>query len=383
MFLSREYENQVKVCLDLLKNAFAFTLLLLLLSCGGGGASSTLAPPSTPPTTPPVTPTVPQEELKPAPKGIYHSAGIISGSNTPSTLVRSDINDKSYIAGTLVRVGWNILNPEEGVFDFSSIEKEFEQAALFNTFINLAIVDSKEIPAYVLEKCQTFVYTFRTETDQTTCLPWDQEYQKYKRELISALGDRFDEEPTLSAVYFTYAAMTNGIEMHWRVDESEYAATGYTAEKLAQAYNDVMDMYIDAFLKTSIIMEIHEVFNEANLAESAFAHCYDAIGERCGVAIWWCASRMATDPKEAEYKVYHIAKQATSKSFGLCQSIGSFTDSPERFDQGQGWTTEEAFEIEMNFFIDEGFTSFELWTSDITNPNLISIIQNEIVPRLD
>ncbi|MEP1383524.1 MAG: hypothetical protein ABJK64_06980, partial [Paraglaciecola sp.] len=322
----------------------------------------------------------PKSTAKPAPQGIFHSAGVIKSSSARASLVREDIDGQDYVSGTLVRVSWKVINPSEGVFDFSSIEKELTQAAIYDTGINLAVVDSKEIPEFVLEQCETFSYVFQAADTFETCLPWDTSYQEFKKELISKLGAEFDSHPNLSSVYFTYSAMTNGVEMHWRVDEDEYREAGYTADKLSQAYNDVMDMYAQSFEATSVLMEIHSVFNESYLADSAFEYCYDTLGSRCGVAIWWCASRMATDPKEAEFKVFHIAQQATELSFAVCQTIGSFTTSPERFDEDLGWTSEEALRYEMEFFLDEGFNTFELWSNDITNPSLVEII-TEIYPQ--
>ncbi|MEP2653782.1 MAG: hypothetical protein ABJH06_17525 [Paraglaciecola sp.] len=317
---------------------------------------------------------------KPAPQGIFHSAGVIKSTSERASLVRGAVEGQDYVSGTLVRVSWKAVNPSEGVFDFSSIEKELTQAAIYDTGINLAVVDSKETPEFVLKQCETFSYVFQATDTFETCLPWDTSYQNFKRELIFKLGEQFDNHPSLSSVYFTYAAMTNGVEMHWRVNEDEYREAGYTADKLSQAYNDVMDMYAEAFETTSVIMEVHSVFNESYLADNAFDYCYDVLGSRCGVAIWWCASRMATDPKEAEYKVFHIAQQATKLTFAVCQTIGSFTSSPERFNDVLGWTSEEALRYEMEFFLEEGFNTFELWSNDLINPSLVEII-TEIYPQ--
>ena len=78
-----------------------------------------------------------------------------------------------------------------------------------------------------------------------------------------------------------------------------------------------------------------------------------------------------------------ITLHSRRQSFAVCQSIGSFTESPERFDSGQGWTTEEAFIHEMSFFIDEGFRNFELWSNDINNPALIDILHSQVLPELN
>lgn len=359
-------------------------VILLLVGCGGSSDSATIADSSNNP--PVVTPPQPEPEPENPPKaisqGIFHSAGFIRSNNESDTIVQPNIEGQDYISGTLIRVAWKVVNPSEGIFDFSAIERELAQAAIYDSNIHLAILDSNEIPQYVLDQCETFNFVFRDQETHQTCLPWDQQYQGFKQALLAKLGAQFDDHPNLSAIYFSYAAMTNGIEMHWRVDEAEYTAAGYTPERLSTAYNDVMDMYNQAFPTTSVIMEIHEVFNSSELADNAFEHCYEQLGSRCGVAIWWCASRMATDPNELEYKVYHIAQQATVLSFALCQTIGSFTTSPERFDQGQGWTSEQTFRFEMDFFINQGFQVFELWSNDVQNPSLVSIIQDEIAPRL-
>lgn len=325
---------------------------------------------------------IPAPGVKAAPAGIYHSAGVITRNHRGGTLVREGINDQAHMSGTLVRVEWAAINSAPGVFDFSAISNELAKAAELNSAVNLAILDSFAMPDFVLSACETFDFTFRRQA-KTTCLPWDTAYQTYKAQLIAALGQQFDSHPNLAGVYFSYAAMTNGIEMHWRVSEAEFTAAGYTEARLLDSYNTIMDMYNAAFPSTSIIMEVHEVFRSPTLAENAFDYCQATMGSRCGVAIWWCSSRMATNPRESEYSVYHIAQQATELSFAVCQPIGSFTDSPERFDSGQGWTTDEAFIHEMTFFINEGFRNFELWSNDVSNPALIDVLHSQVLPELN
>ncbi|HAU91245.1 MAG TPA: hypothetical protein DCW59_02700 [Alteromonas sp.] len=312
---------------------------------------------------------------------MFHSAGIISSTDQRATIVRDDINGEEHVTGSLVRVSWKAINPSEGVFDFTPLENELAAAAELDASISLAILDSKEMPQYVMDQCETFDYTFRGEA-ATTCLPWDSYYQQFKAELVSRLGAQFDSHPNLRGVYMSYAAMSNGIEMHWRVDENEFTAAGYTPDRLEQSYNDVMDMYAEAFATTPILMEIHTVFDESHLAENAFNHCYDTLGSRCGVAIWWCASRMATDPRQAEYPVYHVAQQATELSFAVCQTIGNFSTQPDRFDSGQGWTPEETLRNEMDFFIGEGFKNFEIWSADLKDESLMTILETEYAPLL-
>jgi hypothetical protein len=375
--LSRGVANPSNNGFRLLATIFAG---MLVIGCGGSDTADSInvAPPTIVPAPAPIPTPAPKPDptFKIPPQGVFNSAGSLKSDSQPA-IVNETVNGQSYMSGSLVRIGWDFVNPVEGEFYFGLIARELEQAKIYNSAISLAIMDGKAIPQWVKDKCETFDYTIRNEP-ATTCLPWDPEYLRYKQVLVEELGKHFDSHPNLAGVYFTYAAMGNGVEMHWRVDEADYTAVGYSANRLLQAYNDVMDMYANAFKTTSVIMEIHAVFNESYLAEGAFNHCYERLGERCGVAIWWCASRMATDPKESEYKVFHVAQQAVELSFAVCQTVGNFTDQPDRFDQGQGWTTEEAFRNEMDFFIGQGFRNFELWSKDIKNQSLIDIMEQEL-----
>lgn len=355
------------------------SLLLLLTACGGGSSATSDSAPTPPTAPPPTAKPPPAGEAKAAPQGIYNSAGV-RNTDSPSTLVSEHINQLPHVSGTLVRLSWSDINPAAGEYDFSVIERELQEAEELGDFINLAVIDSKEMPPWLLDQCATFDYSFRGNPE-VTCLPWDTVYLGYKEALVSELGAQFDSNEYLAGIYVTYAAMTNGVEMHWRVDEQRFTEAGYTFSKLSDAYNSVSDMYMTYFPTTPIIIEAHTVFNSAALAQTAYDYCFDTIGERCGVAIWWCASRMANNPRESEYPVFSVAQQAVNNSFAICQTLASFTDEPERF--GDGMTTEQAFRNEMDFFVGAGFKNFEFWTNDIQNDSLTDILNSEYLSNIE
>ena len=353
------------------------TCLLFFITACGGGNSTTSSPAPTP--LPPVSNPPPAGDFKAPPQGIFNSAGSLNTNNTGS-FVSEHINDLSHVSGTLIRLRWSDINPAPAEYDFSVIERELQEAEELGDRVSLAIVDSKEMPQWLLDECTTFNYTFRGDPE-VTCLPWDSTYQSYKQALISELGNQFDSHESLAGIYVTYAAMTNGVEMHWYVDEQSFSDAGYTFSKLSDAYNAVLDMYMTYFPTTPVILEVHTVFDSSALAQTAYDYCFDTIGERCGVAIWWCASRMATDPREKEYPVFPVAQQAANNSFAICQTIASFTDQPERFEEGI--SSEQAFRNELEFFVDAGFKNFEFWTSDIQNDTLTDILNAEYLADIE
>ena len=305
----------------------------------------------------------PEPTYKPHPKGNYVSA---SASTATRQAVDADLVNLDFIEGTLVRVQWSLVNTSKGGYDWSIIDRELQAAKDTDSFITIAIPDAKSMPQFVLNSCRQYSYEFRRE-EVSTCLPWDTEYLSAKDRFVKALGSRYDSEPNVSGVYFSYAAMTNGIEMHWRVDETDFASVGYTPDLLEAAYQSVFDSYADAFQKTAIIIEVHEVFKSPQLATNAYDYCYERIGKRCGVAAWWCASRMVTDPNSAEFEVARVVLQAATQSFAMCQTIGNFTSQPDRFGTG---TSEQMAEQEMEFWKSKGDVTFELWPKDLKNPAL-------------
>jgi hypothetical protein len=305
-----------------------------------------------------------ETQLKAPPSGLFHSAGPTQDGAPP--VLDAAASTSSLVHGVLVRVAWSTLHPGPGQFDFSLLDREFERAVSAGKQISLGVIDSWSQPQWLQQSCTTFSFSFRGEP-KLACLPWDATYQARKAELLQALGARYDSHPNLAQVYFSYAAMTNGIEMHWRVDEAAFGAAGYTAQRLASSYTEIFDQYVAAFPRTPISIEVHMVFDSSALAEAAYAHCRLRLGSRCGVAIWWCAERM-TRPPGGESGVWAIAQDAARNSFLTCQTIGNFSTQPERFDEGAGWTPLQALQSEMDFMLQSGVRHWELWSVDIVNP---------------
>jgi hypothetical protein len=308
----------------------------------------------------------------PPPKGLFHSAGP-SRATAPAAL-DSAASQSDLVSGTLIRTSWSGLHPAAGQFDFSVLDREFERAVVLDTSISLGVLDGFNAPGWLLETCETFTFSFRGEP-QRSCLPWDAVYLQHKQALLAALGERFASSPHLAQVYMTYSAMTNGIEMHWRVDEASFSAAGYTPTRLAEAYAQVFDLHVAAFPATVISMEIHEVFGSAALAESAYAHCRTRLGDRCGVAIWWCSERLSLAPG-GESSVWPIALDAAQNSLLTCQTLASFTQEPDRFINGSGADPLQTLRSEMAFMYGHGVTHWELWSADVVNALFLEDLQN-------
>jgi len=321
--------------------------------------------------------------------GDFHSAG----PTTPGQPVEDDpLLAETFVDGELVRIGWADINPAPGVFIFSDIQRRIDLAAENGKTISLGIVDGDEAPQWLKDASETFTFIFREGApDQQTfiaCLPWDANYLRFKSELVTALGNAFDSNPTLTTIYFSYAAMTNGLEFHWRVDEAAYTAAGYTQEKLLASAKTVLDNYIGSFPKTPIAIEGHTVFESEYVFESLYDYGHSLIGGRLGIGLWWLASRIVlnTSGNDHDTVIWPIAVRCQQQGgFIIGQTVGNFTERPDRFDSGEGWTSEEAFTHERLFFNggnadDITIDCWELWTKDLQNPSIVALIDSVVPP---
>ena len=377
-------------------------------------------------------------EEKSFPKGVYHSAGVIKrGSSVDQNIVEKTYTEKSYVNGTLLRVEWAAVHKqEEGAepfFDFSTIRDELNRAVEQNSYVTLAVMDSLTIPDWLSSECAAYDFFLRPdatpEPDEadTTCIPnlnnSNDIYWLEKENLIAALAEEFDGHPYVSGIYTSYFAMTNGIEMHWRVSDEHNQILGdqflhrfaINELYLADSYERILQMYANHFVKTPLMMELHEVFERDIVAERALTKCNEFTNNRCGGAIWWCAERLTKMEDNTEDLVWDLLKgEQTAPPFSVCQTIGNFFEEGtpvlepvldengepvvdengepvlqqavdrfgvpvvvERFGDYDGLTDAELLNVpsevanrELDFFVNQhGFNVVEAWTKDLDNEN--------------
>ena len=132
---------------------------------------------------------------KPLPRGLYHSAGP-TRVGAPAAL-SSAASESPLVRGSLVRIAWSALQSAPGVFDFTLLDREFGLAETLQTQISLGVLDAWNQPAWLLDECESFEFTFQSNLVHA-CLPWDAAYLARKQELLTALGERYVSGPVRS-----------------------------------------------------------------------------------------------------------------------------------------------------------------------------------------
>lgn len=321
-------------------------------------------------------------QTKPMPAGVFQSIGPLLD---PAVDRITNLTLGPSVDGVLLQVDWNLCGEDQTCL-VEALKRQLDAAQARGLRLALAVSDGDRIPQSIKSACQSIAFSFRGQA-ATMCVAWDPIYLAAKADLVAALGSALDAHPALAYFYFTGACSTNGYEGHCRVDEVTYENAGYTADRLANAYQAIMDDYLVAFPTTPLAFEVHAVFDSADVWQRLWDHA--APSGRVGVAAWWCSERLSLSGAET-VPVWPIVQAAADTSFAVCQTVASFTTDPWRFSDaslGLSYGTQDAWGVtnvtaSFNDTLDwaEGienhagqaetirrFSVLEAWTADATN----------------
>jgi hypothetical protein len=298
-----------------------------------------------------------------APAGIFVSSG---------PTVSDRVLGQPHVAGNLIRVGWDQLQPAPAAYDFSAIDKLIAQARQHNKRVTLSVLNGPRTPAWVYEQgAKAFSYEFKTRysgrgnRQETIPLPWDTTYLSYWHKLIAELGKRYADNPMVALVHITHASK-NGFEM--QLPEERIAGrpetpvsgpwhdAGYTQEKHVKAIQQVITYFAEAFPHTPLDIEIHPVLDSVEPARQVYEFGKARYGQRFGLfSAWWSGKSQRWN--EA---LYPLLKSACEFSFCNIQLIGNQTRQPERLLNGSLLSAmQEAEKL--------GARYFEVWSADLAN----------------
>lgn len=300
------------------------------------------------------------------PMGIFVSSG---------PTVSDKVLSQSHVAGNLVRVGWNDVQPSSTAFDFSKIDALINQAKSHNKVVSLSVLNGPRTPQWLYEKgAESFDYTFmnryseRGNREEKIPLPWDSIYLQYWTALIEKLGERYSDEPAVALVHITHSSK-NGFEMHLpeqrvsgrreTVKQGPWADAGYAINKHVSALKTVVDAFAHAFPNTPIDIEIHPVLDSLEPAEQIFTYGTSQYGKRFGLLTAWWSGKV----QPWNQAMIPILERACTISFCNIQMIGNQTRQPERLLDGSLMSSMAVAE-------QMGARYFEVWSADLRNAEL-------------
>lgn len=203
--------------------------------------------------------------------GIY-VINAVTNKNTILAAVKADQN----IDGIVYQVAWNAIEPSEGTFNWSSIDTVMAQAQAASMHVSLAVMPGYQTPTWVYsDGAQQFQFLWdiaswgpKLCSVQSLPVPWDPIYLAKWNSMVAALGGRYGSNPTLASVKVTGVNSKTGeiflptdinlsissgsVSCKSYNDLTNWQKAGYTRLKVESAWNDIMQMFVQAFPETKL-----------------------------------------------------------------------------------------------------------------------------------
>lgn len=298
----------------------------------------------------------------PPPTGVYCSCGPTTGNGLGS--VHPSIASKPFVSGILVRVGWDILEPADDVYNWSLIDTQLNRAKAYGKKVSLGIGSGIVIPQWVFDGGAQRLVSSSPKND-TLAVPWDAYYLTKWKEFISALGSRYKNDTVIQMVYITHST-ANGFEMQLpRTSTPTLSAVGYTDKKMSDSWKEVIDAFNAAFPNHYLSNDFHPVNGSNAVADTVYEYAVNTIGSRYGAAAWWWTQKNTTVyPGQ-----YDILKSSVGSSFGIVQFARNGTTDSALFGAG-------GMPGAMDLAVRDGVCYWEIWNEDILNPKFDSLLNN-------
>ncbi|CAG0935357.1 hypothetical protein TFLX_04193 [Thermoflexales bacterium] len=134
--------------------------------------------------------------------------------------------DEPAVQGVNKRYLWQTLEPEQGVYDFSSIEKDLDYLAAHDKQLIVFLLDKSfaeegALPSYLSE------YDLLAEGGEFSPVRWHPFFIERFVALGKSLGERFDSHPNFEGIAIQESSLG--------ITEEGYKAFGYTPEKYRDA----------------------------------------------------------------------------------------------------------------------------------------------------
>jgi hypothetical protein len=186
------------------------------------------------------------------------------------SLLPDQVLENTNVDGVALRTAWDTLEPAEGEFDWSLVDREIEVAKAHGKEVSLSVVAGFRTPQWVYEAgAAKFGFVWDKTWGAPICsrqhipIPWDPVFLAKWRGFIRALGKRYDSEPTVPLVKITglNSFSEEALLPHFREkliahgpyqctsddDVANWKMRGYTRAKVKLAWKSIVEAFAVTF----------------------------------------------------------------------------------------------------------------------------------------
>ncbi|WP_421800521.1 PKD domain-containing protein [Haliscomenobacter sp.] len=299
----------------------------------------------------------------PAPSGVYCSCGPTTGNGSGS--VAPDIAKKSFIKGILVRVGWNLLETSDDVYNWALLDAQIAAAKSYGKKVSLGIGNGPATPAWVYTAgAQKLQSAHPILGNISLPLPWDEVFLKKWTEFVAQLGARYQQDTTITLVYITNST-SNGIEMQVPLDVTpSWTSLGYADAKIINSWKTVMRAFKAAFPGHYLSNDFHPVNGSNVVADSVYAYAIQSMPRQYGASAWWW-----TQKNTGVYPAQHDILQHSAQNAPFTGVQMAYNGTSDSIAFGAG-----GFPAALQLAIKNGVCYWEVWNQDILNSKFNSLL---------
>jgi len=283
----------------------------------------------------------------------------IGGVYSLGNFFTKDILSNPSVTGLSLRLGWNQIQPQKGVYDWSFLDSNIKKASTYGKKVMIRVFGGKYTPGWVYD-AGAVPYTF-VDTDGVTTLtmplPWDSVYLQNWRNFIMALGRKYARKPQVVLIHVTGPCEDGEMYLPESDNQELWLQLGYSEQKLTGAWMTAIDAFSLAFPNTFLAIDISRpaAFGDSlNVLEDVLSYAYRGLGQHLRVQGNWLSAK--TSPDFTLFQIVINYANYTNVGFQmLCPA-----SDVERF----GGTLRQGIDNGLN----AGASYLEIYGGDIRNP---------------
>ncbi|MCX7014111.1 MAG: alpha/beta hydrolase-fold protein [Candidatus Sumerlaeota bacterium] len=322
-------------------------------------------------------PGAPKADSAPAPTpmmGLYASLKPPETEADAAAFLRA-LEGNPYLTGVLLAAQWNEIEPEEGKYDFSRLDRCVDMVRKAGKQYKFKVMTGIYSPEYIYKTGAIRFDTVIANPNRSNYgekaaipVPWDPVFQRHFSRLIKVFGERYASDPQCVAVTLTCANYMSA-EMHLPksdADMKRWAEVGLTTDKLLHVYCQYMDEWAAAFPRQLICLHMSKSTNLPDMSDNEFVEKIVLYGLEKYPHQFALQNNGLNGRKENKDDPDHPLSKFKDRLLNGYQSVASFKTTPER----QG-----SIEMSALNFVRVDAEYWELWEADGMDADICRQVQ--------
>ena len=256
--------------------------------------------------------------------GIYLLAGKANSKDL------KDVINSSGIVGVSLTAEWKDIEPQEGQYQWASLDEAIAKATQMHKSITLRVFPGISTPDWVYAKgAKAFEFIdknpfhgeafyrpghrFSTHGSRLRMpVPWDEIFLASWEKFVDVYGSHYRNATNIAMVHVT-GPTRHSAEMHLpkdREDQEKWRAVGYTPQKLVAAWKRSIDAFARAFPQTPLVLNLSPVIFKDGVMEEVVRYGYSQYGRR----LFLQNNIIMADNKRLKREDWNVLREYASKT---------------------------------------------------------------------